>query len=904
MLFCERLGSGLGSKRITQKEGYRRLLCVKFNMNRKGKEVEEAVIKSPLSVSCWLDYVLYRERAGAGIQTVCAIFERACYHLPGSYKLWHSYLRHLVRDARGRPLDHSSYAKANDAFSRCLQYMHKMPRIWLDYADFLQSQFLISDTRKVFDRALRALPCTQHDRIWKKYLSFVQDHAEAVPSLGMHVFPRYLEFQPSHREHFVEYLIQAKQYARAMTELSIVLRPKKGKRFRSVHGKTLHDLWMDLANLIVSHAEEASEAERNGLNVEAIMRQGTKRFSDECGNLWCLLAQYYIKLGSFDRAKDIYEEAMVSVRTLIDFSAVFDAYTGFLEALVDAKVDIFDGHHEATGEDDPFYELNIDTENKIDDVDLHLRQLEHLLEQRLFLVNSVLLRQNPHNCDTWHARAQLFKDRDGSVEMISVYEDAMGTVDLSLATGRPYSLWAALGHIYENNGDLDAARKVFSEGLKQPFAQGQELIDLYALFVEMELRNENYETALGIVQQALLDSRERENQHVRESRGGDDEGKHLPRSTLHRYVRESTKLWGLYIDLEESIGTFKSVRAGYSKMIELKIATPRTILNYAVLLQKHQCYEDAFQIFERGVSAFDWPSVGEIWLSYLSSFTDYFKGEHIHRTRELFDTALSKAPGASSAPLYLLLVNFEESFGDPSKVLAAFDRLCHSIPQDDDRKPNFFLAYIAKSEELFGIDHSRQIYEKAIENVKTASHICRLCVNYAEKECRVGEIDRARAIFQYAASFADPRKETAFWNVWHSFEVSHGDRDTFREMLRMKRSIQATYQDTNYNIAPVDVHPPERHSQDKDVADTENAAPSTFSSLSNEVTFKPSRHFDGPIHGFVFKTGDKGLGYYREEAPRAQVTGEGTSIISPPVPKRAKFVQVPVPSTLYQGNAP
>ena len=32
-----------------------------------------------------------------------------------------------------------------------------------------------------------------------------------------------------------------------------------------------------------------------------------------------------------------------------------------------------------------------------------------------------------------------------------------------------------------------------------------------------------------------------------------------------------------------------------------------------------------------------------------------------------------------------------------------------------------------------------------------------------------------------------------FWDTWKKFEVKHGNEDTVREMLRIKRSVQATY---------------------------------------------------------------------------------------------------------------
>ena len=47
----------------------------------------------------------------------------------------------------------------------------------------------------------------------------------------------------------------------------------------------------------------------------------------------------------------------------------------------------------------------------------------------------------------------------------------------------------------------------------------------------------------------------------------------------------SLKLWGLYVDLEESLGTVESTRRVYDRIMELRIATPQIVLNYAHYLQ-------------------------------------------------------------------------------------------------------------------------------------------------------------------------------------------------------------------------------------------------------------------------------------------------------------------------------
>lgn len=65
-----------------------------------------------------------------------------------------------------------------------------------------------------------------------------------------------------------------------------------------------------------------------------------------------------------------------------------------------------------------------------------------------------------------------------------------------------------------------------------------------------------------------------------------------PQARVYRQL----KLWLLLADLEESLGTLEGVSGVYDRMLELKIATPQTILNHALYLQEHKHWEDAFRV--------------------------------------------------------------------------------------------------------------------------------------------------------------------------------------------------------------------------------------------------------------------------------------------------------------------
>ena len=67
---------------------------------------------------------------------------------------------------------------------------------------------------------------------------------------------------------------------------------------------------------------------------------------------------------------------------------------------------------------------------------------------------------------------------------------------------------------------------------------------------------------------------------------------------------------------------------------------------------------------------------------------------------------------------------------------------------------------------------------------------------------KLGETDRARAIFSHAANMCNPDVQKEFWSKWESFETEHGNEDTIREMLRVKRQVAATHNtQVNYMAA-------------------------------------------------------------------------------------------------------
>lgn len=101
-------------------------------------------------------------------------------------------------------------------------------------------------------------------------------------------------------------------------------------------------------------------------------------------------------------------------------------------------------------------------------------------------------------------------------------------------------------------------------------------------------------------------------------------------------------------------------------------------------------------------------------------------------------------------------------------------------------------SYISHVTQYFGVTQTRPIYESAVASLPDIA-AKGMCLRYAELERKLGEIDRARALYQHASQFSDPRSDTDFWEKWQEFEVQHGNEETYKEMRRLKRSVQLQF---------------------------------------------------------------------------------------------------------------
>ena len=501
-----------------------------------------------------------------------------------------------------------------------------------------------------------------------------------------------------------------------------------------------------------------------------------------------------------------------------------------------------------------------------DDLDLRLARLEHLTQRRPLLLSAVALRQNPHAVSQWHRRAKLLSGDPAA--QLRTYTQAVAAVDPRRvpssggAGGRVWTLWAAFARVYEDNGDPDSARVVFAKALgvdlldengfvvsdpsssssdsicsvayslaepaKGRFAYADDVARLWCAWAEAELRAKRYSLARAVLRAAtrapppgLLFPGRTAPLSPDEERG--------PGVPPQARAYRSLRLWSMRCDVEESLGTPDDAARAYEGALDLRVASAQLVLNFAAMLLEHRRFEAAFRAYERGTQLFRYPAARDIWVSYLKSFVDRYEAgvdapasasgsssssRERERARDLFRCALAAAPPSEKADLFLQAASFEERHGPPREAIKVLERGVLEVPNKAGGRRKLYDALLSKSSLLFGVSKVREVFQSVLERDASApgglpdADALQLARQWAALEGRLGEVDRARAVYSHASSLANPAASPDFWDAWNAFEVAHGNEDTFREMLRCKRAVRASFVGAHVPLAAPPSLPP------------------------------------------------------------------------------------------------
>ncbi|KAI8865518.1 TPR-like protein, partial [Ramicandelaber brevisporus] len=755
---------------------------------------EDELARDPYSLSCWLRYLDYKRTASAAAQT--SLHERAVAALPGSYKLWKRYLDFRVASLSPGGAGVCSPEAGQSVvlcFERALVLLHRMPVLWTDYLAFMavRMPFVVSQTRRCFDRALRCLPPSQHDHIWPLYLRFAR-RVGGPTAARIHM--RHLQYSPGSVEEAVEVLVESgclQQAAALLVDCINAAANVHGAALsvQPPRGTSAFGLWSRLCDLI-----EAHPAAFPSLRVDDILRAGIARFPDQAARLWNILALYWIGQGSPEQARDVFEEALALATNVADFGLVFDAYVEFEEASVAALIEA--SSNEAGG-GSPQLEASLE-------IELRMMRLERLVSRLPLMKSDVVLWQHPNSVTEWLRRCDLLRtmapnapsatatatvnaDMDVNVnanvnanggivggivgddisdavytdavhtDTVRTFERAVGTVDPMAATGDYAQLWIRYAQHLAGRGDADAACSVYERAVAVRTKTASTLADIWAAYAEFHIGAGRYQCALDVLQRA---TRVPDADAIGSAGGGSVADVSFADHALPPQARvfKSVRLWSQRIDLAEALLSPAHVAECYEHMIQLRIATAQTFHDYAALCERLERHEDSYQVYERAIRTFGQAAACEFWMA-----------------------------------------RFEEQHGGVSgarNAVAVLSRWCGAAAYGQ-RERAFEQLLLAAERLLVPADPaaSRPYFEQAFAGLPGPA-ARKIAARYALVETGLGQYERARTLFRHGAALATCSgsrgdDSDGLWSHWEALETAHGTPATYADFARARKAASA-----------------------------------------------------------------------------------------------------------------
>ena len=415
------------------------------------------------------------------------------------------------------------------------------------------------------------------------------------------------------------------------------------------------------------------------------------------------------------------------------------------------------------------------------EVDLRLSRIEHLLTRRPLLLNSVILRQNPNNVYEWMKRFKILKElsdsgagaaggatggglRDANTTtpstttttivninntinkeveihhntLLQAYAEALKTIDPKQANGKLSYIWLSFANYYEYIlHDYNSAINVYERAICIDFKSVDELANIWCAWVEMEIRRENYKTALIILTRAVSDP-PRQPLHSRtqtttnksdkttqaiitssddtntDTTTTDNSYINTTKTPTTRLIYKNLKIWSLYLDLEESVGSIDTCIAAYNRCIDLKIATPSIILNYTTYLEEHNYFDLSFNIYEKAITMFVYPALYIIYNTYINKFIERYGNTKIERLRDIFENCIKSVTDTNNTnteyigEFYIKYAKTEEEYGMIRQALSIYERATRAVKENE--KSSMYRLYAKKMEQYYGITKTRGMY--------------------------------------------------------------------------------------------------------------------------------------------------------------------------------------------------
>ena len=215
------------------------------------------------------------------------------------------------------------------------------------------------------------------------------------------------------------------------------------------------------------------------------------------------------------------------------------------------------------------------------------------------------------------------------------------------------------------------------------------------------------------------------------------------------------------------------------------------------------------------MNLFNFPHSIDIWRAYLTQFVDRFQGTKVERAKFIRTVLRTSTAKVLQRVLFRILQSWRSNLVSPNVAMDIYDQALKKIKSPAD-KIEVLDIYVKRAMEFFGVGKVRSICEKIIDDDDDDDETKKnslddhsnkiVCVKYAELEASLGgNRPSESSIHSCTSQFSNPAQDGTFETQWNDFEVKNGNEDTFRDMLRVKRSVAASFSQMHFNMSVVEV---------------------------------------------------------------------------------------------------
>ncbi|TMW61958.1 hypothetical protein Poli38472_009451 [Pythium oligandrum] len=242
-----------------------------------------------------------------------------------------------------------------------------------------------------------------------------------------------------------------------------------------------------------------------------------------------------------------------------------------------------------------------------------------------------------------------------------------------------------------------------------------------------------------------------------------------------RRQRHHIGTWMKYATWEESQQEFKRARSIFERAIDVDYKNPTVWLKYAEMEMRHKFINHARNVWDRAVTLL--PRIAQFWYKY--AFMEEMVG-NLNNARRIFERWMEWQPDDQAWYSYIKL---ELRANEVERARQLYERYVACHPAE--RSYMKFAKWEEKDQHQ--LVFARRIYERALEELRDDEKTEVIYIAFAAFEERCREMERARAIYQYALDRLPKEEAPQLYNAFITFEKKHGDKKRIEDVVIAKR---------------------------------------------------------------------------------------------------------------------